>query len=183
MRAPLAVFGAILVIAYAIIGLLLMTNWEVAAASGVPIDSTISEMNRAGQPYSPIPGILFAVFGAVLAIVWAWLNIGPMSRFSGWFSLAILGAIIACGTPAYFFASFGNMNSVGDTFADWNEGAAFALVSPLYVASGIAALVAVASLIIGAVQLARTRPTRPGTASTGQLGSAPTGGAPCSSPR
>lgn len=52
------------------------------------------------------------------------------------------------------------MNSVGDTFADWNAGAAADLEEPLYIAS-ILALALLAAMGILGLRAALTRPPRP----------------------
>lgn len=178
MRITLTVFGGLLVLAYAGYGAYLMNVGEVVAASGLPLEQTIIEMEHAGQPYTPIPGFLFAGFGVLLAAAWTTMTIAFRSRLSGWFALSILGAILAAGAVAYFYTSFANMNSVGDTFFEWDSEAAFALASRQYLVSGLGALVSVAACIVGAVQAARRHsasPTpTPGSASVGPI---PAGGA------
>ena len=150
--------GAAVILAYAVLGALLMTRWELEAATGLPIKDTVAAMAADEQSYSVIPGVVFAVTGGLLAIVWAVTTHTAAGRVSGWLSAALWAAIVALGAPAYFFASFGNMNSVGDTFYDWDSQAAFALVSPLYVISGVAAVVAVFALAMSLRQ--RIRPYR-----------------------
>lgn len=158
-RIMMTALGTLAVLVYAAYGAFLMNEGEVVAASERPLQETIAAMEAAGQPYTPVPGIIFAALGAGLAIGWAVLTLAPRVRLSGWFSLSILGAILACGAVAYFFTSFANMNSVGDTFADWNADAAFALAVPLYLASGIAALASIVALTVGVVQAVRRRPS------------------------
>ncbi|MFV0429737.1 MAG: hypothetical protein ACK5KO_09975 [Arachnia sp.] len=70
--------------------------------------------------------------------------------------------ILMLGAPACFFASFGNLNSVGDTFADWSSEATLALEMPLYLVSCLAALVGLAALGTGFLT-SRTRRPAPGT--------------------
>lgn len=149
MRKLLVTLGVAAIVAYSVLGALLMTWWELEVASGVSFDETLTKMEAAGQPHSYLAGIIFAVLGIGLAIAWAIVSVMRLRKFPGWFSPAIWGAIVAFGAAAYFFASFGNMNSVGDTFYEWNADAAFALVSPLYIFSGIGAVIAIAALIIG----------------------------------
>ena len=139
-----------------------MTNGEITAASGVSLAESIAEMQAAGQPYSVVPGVVFAVAGGLLAIAWAAATLAPALSPSGWSALAVWAAILAFGAPAYFFASFGNMNAVGDTFYEWNAEAAFRLVVPLYLTSAVAALVAVIALATGA---ARSRSREPASGS------------------
>jgi len=149
MRVLLVCLGATAIFAYSVLGALLMTRWELEAASGVSFDETVARMEAADEAKSDVPGICFAIFGVILSIAWVAASVNPRLRLPGWFSLSAWGAIVAFGAPAYFFLSFGNMNSVGDTFYDWNASAAFALVSPLYVLSGVGVIIAVTALIIG----------------------------------
>lgn len=158
MRIAMTLLGAGLILVYAILGALLMNVWAVTAASELPLDVTIAEMNAAEQPYSPLPGIMFASLGGALAVAWGFIALKLRARVSGWAALTMQTWIIACGAPAYFYFSFSNMNSVGDTFFDWNAEAAFALEAPLYLVSGIAALVAVATLVMAVIELALRKP-------------------------
>jgi hypothetical protein len=158
LRKLAVTLGAGVILAYAALGALLMSRWELEAASGLPIKDTVAAMAADEQSYSVIPGVVFAVTGGLLAIVWAVTTHTAAGRVSGWLSAALWAAIVALGAPAYFFTSFGNMNSVGDTFYDWDSQAAFALVSPLYVISGVAAVVAVFALAMSLRQ--RIRPYR-----------------------
>ncbi|MFN8106880.1 MAG: hypothetical protein U0R21_03730 [Nocardioidaceae bacterium] len=146
-----------MILAYAVLGAILMTKWELEAASGLPIKDTVAALAAADQEYSVIPGVVFASFGALFALAWAVATLISTSLISGWFSAALWAAIVALGAPAYFFASFANMNSVGDTFYDWDSQAAFALVSPLYLLSGVAALLAVVALVMGLRQQSSLR--------------------------
>src|SRR5699024_1154966 len=79
----------------------------------------------------------------------------PARGISPTLSVAAWATVLAFGAPAYFFASFGNLNSVGDTFVEWNAAAAAALPLPLYVTSVAAGVVAIICWVVGAV--ARTR--------------------------
>lgn len=153
MRTLLSVLGVSAIVSYAVLGAMLMNDWAVVAASGAPLGTTIADMDAAGQPYSIVPGIGFAAAGVLLALAWGAMTVRPNStrpggRMSSRASTALWGGILALGAPAYFFASFGNLNSVGDTYVDWNSEAAFALEAPLYVVSGIAFLVAVVASIM-----------------------------------
>lgn len=149
MRTGVILSGVIAICLYSIFGAVLMNDWAVTAASELPLAATINEMQKAEQNYSQNGGILFAALGMLLALGWGFLTLSRRSGIATWGALAAWAGIIAMGTPAYFALSFGNMNSIGDTFYDWNADAAFALEMPLYVVSGIAALVAVAALAIG----------------------------------
>lgn len=151
MRLLSAVVGACAILGYAIFGAFLMTNGEVMAGSGRPLADTISAMNAADQPYSAVPGMVFAVVGAVLALAWATAIVAPAVRLSASLAVVTWATIVAFGAPAYFFASFGNLNSVGDTFGDWDAAAAFAVVRPLYLTSAVAAVVAVIALVAGTI--------------------------------
>lgn len=156
MRTLLAALGAIALLAYSTLGAILMTRWELEAASGLPIDATIALMSAASQPYSITPGIIFASFGVVFTIGWLVMTLLPTVFSSGWMAAAVWFTITAFGAPAYFGLSFGNMNSIGDTIWDWNSEASFALVSPLYIVSGIAAVLAVVSFIVASVSYNRS---------------------------
>ncbi len=154
MRLILTLLGVAAILTYAILGAMLMNDWAVAAASGEPIDETIAAMDEAGQTYSVVPGIAFAVIGAGLAIGWAVLTLRPTTALPGWASLALWATILAAGALAYFFASFGNMNSVGDTYFEWHADAAFALQAPLYLVSAAAAITAPAAVLVRAIAAA-----------------------------
>lgn len=139
-------------------GALLMSNWAIVGASRIPIAVSIDAMEAANQPYSVLPGVLFGAFGAALALAWGRFMLAPSTEIPDWVGLTLWSAIIALGGPAYFFASFGNLNSVGDTFYDWDAEAAFAREAPLYLVSALAAVIAVASPFLGLLQRAsRTR--------------------------
>lgn len=155
MRIAGALLGVSLIVLYSVFGALLMNDWAVTAASGLPLDATIRTMDSAGQFCGAAAGVLFATLGGTLALGWGFVALLPRFRVSGWAALALWSGIIACGAPAFFFASFGNMNSVGDTFFEWNAEAAFALETPLYFASGLAALLAVAASVIAVVRTMR----------------------------
>lgn len=156
MRLLLTVLGVAAILAYAICGALLMNDWAVAAASGEPLRETIAAMDAAGQTYSVVPGIAFAVVGGVLAVAWAVVTL--RASLPGWASFAIWAGILAVGAIAYFFASFGNMNSVGDTYFEWHADAAFALQAPLYLVSAAAAITAPTAVLVRAIAAAgRTR--------------------------
>ncbi|MEZ5160812.1 MAG: hypothetical protein R2709_08810 [Marmoricola sp.] len=128
MRKLAVTLGAGVILAYAALGALLMSRWELEAASGLPIKDTVAAMAADEQSYSVIPGVVFAVIGGLLAI--AWLRI-PRLAGSLVGSAALWAAInTRSGAPAYFFASFGNMNSVGDTFYDWDSQAALLWCRP-----------------------------------------------------
>lgn len=160
MRLILISCGAALVIAYAVIGALLMNNWAIVAASGVSLDNAIATMHAANEQYSLLPGLIFSTIGIVFALAWAAVALLPRAAMPTWAVVLLWASIIACGAPAYFFTSFGNMNSVGDAFYDWDAGAAFSLEAPLYVASLIATVVAVASIVIGVIKSSsRKQPT------------------------
>lgn len=160
MRIAFTALGSVLIVVYAILGAMLMNAWSVAASSGLPLDTTIAEMRAAGQPYSPVPGFVFAGLGVLLAFAWAALTLHPRVRLTAWGSLVVWGGVVALGAPAYFLASFGNMNSVGDAFLEGNADAAFALERPLYLASWGAFVLAVGALVALIASAAR-RSTRP----------------------
>ena len=165
MRLTWGVLGAAALAAYAVLGAFLMNDWAVVAASGLPLDATVATMEAAGQPYSSVAGVLFAVMGILLAAAWAWATVSPRMGLPAWGSLVAWSGIVACGAPAYFFGSFGNLNSVGDTFADWNMAAAWAVEAPLYIASAVAFVLGVGTLVTAAVRsVRRSRVPRPAAA-------------------
>lgn len=147
MRPPLVTLGVAAILAYSVLGALVMNRWAVVAASGVPLEATITAMTAAQQQYSTVPGIVFASVGAVLALTWGVVTLLPRIHLPAWAAISTWGTILALGAPVYFFASFGNLNSVGDTFYDWNSEAAFALASPFYIVSGLSELVALTALL------------------------------------
>jgi len=160
MRKVLVVTGFAMIVAYAAYGALLMNNWAVVAASGISLDETIMAMSAKGQDFSSLGGWVFTSIGIALAISWLVVALSARLRVP---IAAIIGSwslIIALGAPAFFFTSFANMNSVGDTFEQWNADAAFTLEVPLYVASliALALFFATGCLMIWA---AITRPGRP----------------------
>lgn len=144
--------GMVAVMLFGVWGALLMSNWAIVAASRVPIAASIDAVEVANQPYSVLPGVLFGTLGAALALAWGRFMWAPSTEIPGWVGLTLLSAIIALGGPAYFFASFSNLNSVGDTFYDWDAEAAFAQEAPLYLVSAVAAVIAVASPLLGLLQ-------------------------------
>ena len=141
MRILLTLLGIASIVFYSVVGLMLMNDWAVVAASGVPLERTIADMDAEDQPYSTVPGTVFAAMGLGLACAWG-LWVWRRSAVPIWAAVFSWAGILALGAPAYFFASFGNLNSVGDTYPDWNAEAAGALVAPLYAASGVAFLIA-----------------------------------------
>lgn len=162
MRVVGILFGVSSILVYSVLGALLMNNWAVTAASEVPLDEAITAMNAANQPYSATQGIAFAVVGCMLAFIWAFVAYAPKIRVSNWTLLAAWAGILTFGAPAFFFASFSNMNSVGDTFPHWNAAAAFALEAPLYITSVVAAMTAVVATVLAVARgLASARSPRP----------------------
>ncbi|MFJ6418360.1 hypothetical protein [Paeniglutamicibacter sp. NPDC091659] len=147
MRILLTLLGIVAIVSYSVLGAILMNDWAVVAASGVPLDTTIADMDSADQPYSAIPGFVFAALGILLALAWGVTTMLRRTALPNWATGSLWVGILTLGAPAYFFTSFGNMNSVGDTYADWNSEAASVLEAPLYMVSGIAFLVAVAILV------------------------------------
>lgn len=159
MRLVLTILGAVIIGGYAVAGALLMSDWAIAAASHRPLAQAIAEMDAADQPFGPQPGVLFAALGVLLALGWAAVVLLPRAGLPGWACVMIWGLILACGAPAYFCLSFGNMMSVGDTFPDWDSEASFALEAPLYIISAAALLMGICALAVPALRsLLRTEP-------------------------
>ncbi|HJX78725.1 hypothetical protein [Glutamicibacter sp.] len=148
MRILLTLLGIVVIVAYSVLGAFLMNDWAVVAASGIPLDTTIADMKVADQQYNIIPGLFFAALGILFALVWGAATVWPrtiMPNFAAW---SLWAGILALGAPAYFFFSFANLNSVGDTYVDWNSGAAFILEAPLYAISGIAFVIGMGALAV-----------------------------------
>ncbi len=152
MRILLTLVGVIAIVTYSIWGAVLMNDWAVAAAAEMPLDQAIREMDRANQVYSTAGGIVFAAIGVALALAWGVLTLLFRRRISPWAAASIWAGILALGAPAYFFGAFSNLNSVGDTFYNWNAEAAFALEAPLFLVGGVALLFSLASLIMTVVK-------------------------------
>lgn len=152
MRILLTLLGIVAVIVYALLGATLMNDWAVVAASERPLETTIADMHAGGQNYSTIPGFVFAALGLSFGLLWGVTTLFRPSALPNWAAVSLLAGIITLGAPAYFFMSFGNLNSVGDTYFDWNSEAAFALVAPLYIASGLAFLVVVALMVTAVIK-------------------------------
>ncbi|MDJ0316045.1 hypothetical protein [Arthrobacter antibioticus] len=148
MRILLTLLGIVAIIVYALLGATLMNDWAVVAVSEMPLETTIADMHAAGQNYSTIPGFVFAALGLLLGLLWGVTTLFRRTTLPNWAAVSLWAGIITLGAPAYFFMSFSNLNSVGDTYFDWNSEAAFALVAPLYIASGLAFLVVVALVMV-----------------------------------
>lgn len=132
-----------------------MNDWAIVAASGIPLDATIAAMAEAKQPYNTVAGWIFAVAGIVLAGVWAAVTAIKKRVLPSWATAGLWGLLLAFGAPAFFYASFANMNSVGDTFYDWNSDAAFALEAPLYIASAAGFAIAALAMVYALVSSVR----------------------------
>lgn len=144
--------GILAIILFGLWGAVLMSNWAIVAASRIPLSATIDAMGRENQPYSVLPGVLFGAAGATLALAWGRLMWAAHLKVPAWAGLALWSAIIALGGPAYFFASFSNLNAVGDTFYDWDAEAAFAREAPLYLMSATAAVLMVSTIVVALIR-------------------------------
>lgn len=144
--------GMAAIMLFGLWGAVLMSNWAIVAASGIPLGATIDAMGRENQPYSVLPGVLFGAFGAALALAWGRLMWDRSLKIPAWAGLTLWFAIVALGGPAYFFASFSNLNAVGDTFYDWNAEAAFAREAPLYLVSATAAVLMVSTPVVALIR-------------------------------
>jgi len=147
MRYVLVLSGAAIIIAYSLYGMFVINDFAVAAASGVHIETAIAELRAAGQTYSKLDGIGFAAIGILLAVAWSLLAIMGRKNYRGHTLLLFWAGILFLGAPAYFFAAFGNLNSVGDTFYGWYPEAAFEYEWPMYLASALALLPAAGAVI------------------------------------
>lgn len=163
MRILLTLLGIVAIIVYSVIGATLMNDWAVIAASEMPLETTIADMDTAGQTYTTIPGFVFAVMGILLSLVWGVTTLFRRSAIPNWAAVSLWAGIVTLGAPAYFFTSFSNLNSVGDTYFDWNAEAAFALEAPLYIVSGLAFLVVVAMMVTAVNKATARKKTSPVT--------------------
>lgn len=158
MRVLLTLLGIVAIIVYSLLGATLMNDWALVAASERPLETTIADMDAARQNYSTIPGFAFAAMGILLALTWGGTTLLSRNSLPIWAAVSLWAGIVALGAPAYFFTSFANLNSVGDTYFDWNAEAAFALEAPLYLASGIAFLIALAMLAVPTIKVVARKP-------------------------
>ena len=147
MRTFLIVSGVITISAYAIFGGFMMNVWAVVAASEVPLETVITDMEAVGESYAPMSGFVFAALGIGLALLWALLVVKSGKGMRVWEPVMLWALILALGAVAYFVISFGNLNAVGDTYADWNMEAAWKLERPLYLISLAALGIAIAAPI------------------------------------
>jgi hypothetical protein len=151
MKVFTVVAGACAVVAYAVWGMLVINNLGLVAGSGLPLEETLSAMVEAREPASMVQGYVLVVVGIAAATYWAIDSIrdarrGALVVLTGWCAALVLGA------PFLFFSGFWNLNSLGDTFFDWDMEAVAALERPLYLTSGLALVVLVA---LGVWQLVR----------------------------
>ncbi|MHA7175890.1 hypothetical protein ACX80D_04490 [Arthrobacter sp. Sr24] len=161
MRVLLTLLGIVAIIVYSFIGATLMNDWAVIAASEMPLETTIADMDAADQTYTTVPGFVFAVMGILLSLAWGVTTLFRRSATANWAAVSLWAGIVALGAPAYFFTSFTNLNSVGDTYLDWNAEAAFALEAPLYMVSGLAFLVVVAMMVTAVNKAMARKKTSP----------------------
>lgn len=161
MRFFLVLLGVGTICGYAVLGAWLANDAAIVAGSGMPLADAVSAMDAAGQPYSVIPGMVFAGLGILLAGLWAIHTLHPGHRPVAWASVAAWALIITLGAPAYFYASFANLNSVGDTFYDWHIEAVAATARPLYLASLVALAVLSITLVAAAATRIFRRPGKP----------------------
>lgn len=151
--------GAAAVVAYGFWGMIIANNLGLVTGSGLPLDETIAAMAAAEQPASMIPGYLFLVESLAVAAAWCILShrrhdIEPLTVAMGWCALLTLGA------PAFFYAGFWNLNSLGDTFADWHSDALLALERPLYLVSAAALIGLIALSVRRAISRRIAAPAR-----------------------
>jgi hypothetical protein len=161
MRVLLTLLGIVAIIVYSLLGATLMNDWALVAASKMPLETTIADMDAAGQTYTTIPGFVFASMGTLLALAWGLTTLFRRTALPHWATVSLWAGIVTLGAPAYFFTSFANLNSVGDTYFDWNAEAAFALEAPLYMTSGIAFLVIVTMMVTAATKATARKKTSP----------------------
>lgn len=160
MRILLTLLGIAAIIVYALLGATLTNDWAVVAASEMPLETTIADMHAAGQNYSTIQGFVYAALGLLLGLLWGVTTLFRRTVLPNWAAVSLWAGIITLGAPAYLFLSFANLNSVGDTYFDWNSEAAFALEARLYMASGLAFLVVVATMMTVVIKAtARKKPS------------------------
>jgi len=161
MKKLLVTLGFLIIAGYSVTGLMLMNHWALVAASHQPLDATIAAMNAADQHYKLAGGVVFLVLGLLLAGAWAWIALSKKLSMKPWLQAVIWSLILTLGAPAYFFASFANMNSIGDTYADWDMDAAAALERPLYLASAAAMVLLFVLLAARLASAMTTGPRQP----------------------
>lgn len=134
--------GALVVVAYAVWGMVVINNLGLVAGSGLPLDETLAAMELAEQPASMIPGYVFLIVGLATAAFWALNSLLSRRRSS---TQVVVGWCVALtlGAPFLFSSGFWNLNSLGDTFYDWHMEAVAALERPLYLVSGLSLIVLV----------------------------------------
>ncbi len=140
----IALLGTLAVLSYGLLAALQIAVLNPrAAVPGKELDQIYADAAAAGQPMGA--GWLFMAVGPLIAVaimLWAWrqAELEP-SRIA----LTYL-ALVAFGAPAYFIASFGPGMALADTYmisggdySPWGM--------PLYVASGLAAIVLAVQLV------------------------------------
>ena len=146
MKVFTVVAGAVVVVAYAVWAMAVINNLGLVAGSGLPLEATLTAMDEAGETASMIQGYALVAIAAAASGYWAVDSLrrrrGAVTVLVGWCVALVLGA------PLLFFSGFWNLNSLGDTFYDWNMEAVAALERPLYLTSGLA-LVVLAALGLG----------------------------------
>ena len=63
MKVFTVVAGAVIVVAYAVWGMLVMNHLGLVAGSGLPLDETLATMESAGERASMVFGYVFAALG------------------------------------------------------------------------------------------------------------------------
>lgn len=161
MRKLLVWCGVAAILCYAAIGAWMMLDWEVVAASGLPLPEAIEQIEAGGETYEIWPAIVFAIAGVALGFGWALVVLRNRPQVSARAALGGWGAIMGLGALAYFYSSFSNLMAVGDTIEDWHSEAAFAVASRLYLASAVAVAIAVVGMV--SLSVGAGRPGRSGS--------------------
>lgn len=143
----IALVGTTLVVLYAAFAALqiLVLN-PLAAVPGRSLAEIQADMAAAGEPTGAVPAFIVLGIGVALALAFLVVVFWRGEARPG---AALLGyaLLLACGAPAYFFASFGAGMSLADTYGiSGGDHAPWAKV--LYVVSA-------AALVVGAVSAAR----------------------------
>jgi hypothetical protein len=141
-----AALGVLLVVGYAVVMVLQILVWNPLAAAppGLTLDQIHATMQAAGEwrPGAEVWEIGVAALGVALAV--ALLVAAAVVRRPRPALVALgVAVILAFGAPAYWLASFSMGMSLADTFAISGADAS-PWAAPLLVASGVAAVVAVA---------------------------------------
>lgn len=167
-----AVVGALLVTAYAVVGVLQVLVWNpLATVPGRSLAEIHVELDRVGQSFSPVPPLLFGVAGVAIA---GWLLVTALrSRDLSPLHVVIeFSLVLAAGAPALALVSFTPGMQLADGFLTTGGDHAPGAV-PLWWTSSAAVVVAIAA---AGVSVSRSRRTAAAAGPAGDPSPAPSSG-------